>query len=43
MAKEIAELRKFRQDAENRELLTVAKKYELLGKKPEELVPVLKS
>ena len=36
-------LRKFRQDAENRELLTVAKKYELLGKKPEELVPVLKS
>ena len=43
MAKEIAELRKFRQDAENRELLTVAKKYELLGKKPEELAPVLKS
>ena len=43
VAKEIAELRKFRQDAENRELLTVAKKYELLGKKPEELVPVLKS
>ncbi len=39
VAKEIAELRKFRQDAENRELLTVAKKYELLGKKPEELVP----
>ena len=37
VAKEIAELRKFRQDAENRELLTVAKKYELLGKKPEEL------
>ena len=43
VAKEIAELRKFRQDAENRELLAVAKKYELLGKKPEELVPVLKS
>lgn len=43
IAKEIAELRKFRQDAENRELLAVAKKYELLGKKPEELVPVLKS
>lgn len=43
VAKELVALRKFRQEAEDRELLAVAKKYELLGRKPEELVPVLKS
>lgn len=40
---ELENLRKFREDAENREFLDVAKRYELLGKKPEELAPVLKS
>lgn len=40
---EMESLRKFREDAENRELLAVAKKYEIIGKKPEELAPVLKS
>lgn len=41
--KEIEELRKFRENAENRELTDIAKKYEVIGKKPEELVPTLKS
>ena len=36
-------LKKFREDAEDRELAEVAKKYEIIGKKEEELVPVLKS
>lgn len=40
---ELENLRKFREEAENREFLDVAKRYELLGKKPEELAPVLKS
>lgn len=40
---EMESLRKFREDAENRELQEVAKKYEIIGKKPEELTPVLKS
>lgn len=40
---EMEALRKFREDAEERELSEVAKKYELIGKKPEELVPMLKS
>lgn len=40
---ELENLRKFREDAENREFLDIAKRYELLGKKPEELAPVLKN
>ena len=43
MQAEIAELRKFRQQTEERELADVAKKYAIIGKKPEELIPVLKS
>ena len=37
------EARKFRDDAEQRELEEIAKKYTILGKKPEDLVPVFKS
>ena len=40
---EMAELRKFKEDAEDRELHAVAKKYELIGKKEEDLFPILKS
>lgn len=40
---ELERLRKSADSAEERELQEVAKKYELLGKKPEELVPTLKS
>ncbi len=40
---ELESLRKFREESEMRELTDVAKKYTLLGKKPEELAPVLKS
>lgn len=40
---ELAELRKFKAEAEDRELQAIAKKYELIGQKPETLVPVLKS
>ena len=40
---EIEALRKFRQDAEDKELHEIAKKYEIIGKKEEDLVPVLKS
>lgn len=43
VAEELKNLRKFREETEDRELLAVAKKYELLGKKPEELAAVLKS
>lgn len=39
---EIEELKKFREAAETKELQAVAKKYEIIGKKPDELVPVLK-
>lgn len=42
VAEELKNLRKFREETEDRELLAVAKKYELLGKKPEELAAVLK-
>lgn len=38
-----ADTKKMHDQMEQRELEGVAKKYELLGKKPEELVPVLKS
>lgn len=40
---ELESLRKFRQDTEERELREVAKSYEIIGKKEEELYPVLKS
>lgn len=40
---EIEALRKFREDAESRELDAVTGKYEIIGKKKEELVPLLKS
>lgn len=40
---ELENLRKFREEQELRQYTEVAKKYTLLGKKPEELAPVLKS
>lgn len=40
---EIESLRKYREAAENREFMEVAKKYEVIGKKPEGLASVLKS
>ncbi len=43
VAAEMEELRKFRQAAEEKELNRIAKKYALIGKKEEELVPLLKS
>lgn len=43
VAEELRNLRKFREETEDKEIMAVAKKYELLGKKPEELAPVLKS
>ncbi len=43
MKAELEELRKFRETAEDRELDEIAKRYGLIGKKPEELKPVLKS
>jgi hypothetical protein len=43
VAAELRDLRKRADEAEEREILAVAKKYELLGKKPEELAPVLKN
>lgn len=39
----IESLKKRADDAEEREMEQLAKKYEILGKKPEELVPMLKS
>lgn len=41
--KELESLKKFREEAETRELESVAGKYEIIGKKKEELVPMLKS
>jgi hypothetical protein len=43
VAAELKDLRKRADAAEERELLAVAKKYELLGKKPEELAVTLKT
>lgn len=43
LAAELENLRKYREAAEERELKEVAKKYAPLGRKPEELVPLLKS
>ncbi|MEF9896082.1 MAG: hypothetical protein RR843_09940, partial [Clostridia bacterium] len=40
---ELENLRKFREESETRQFNEVAKKYTLLGKKPEELAPLLKS
>ena len=40
---EMEELRKFKEAAEERELIEVAKKYAIIGKKVEELVPLFKS
>lgn len=40
---ELETLRKFREESELRQYTEIAKKYALLGKKPEELAPVLKS
>ncbi len=40
---EMESLRKFRQDAEDRELREVAKKYAVIGKKEDDLVPLFKS
>lgn len=39
---ELEGLKKFREEAESRELSEIAKRYEIIGKKEEELVPVLK-
>lgn len=40
---ELENLRKFREESEDRQYLEIAKRYTLLGKKPEELAPVLKA
>lgn len=40
---ELERMRKSLDDVEDKELLEVAKKYEIIGKKPEELAPVLKN
>lgn len=40
---ELESLKKFREDSEAKELAEVAKKYAIIGKKEEELVPLLKS
>ena len=42
VAAELESLRKWKDEAENRELLEIAKKYEIIGKKPEELATTLK-
>lgn len=43
IAAELKALRKRADEAEDRELLEIAKKYEIIGKKAEELAPTLKS
>lgn len=43
VAAELEELKKFKQAAEDRDLSEVAKKYAIIGKKEEELVPLFKS
>lgn len=40
---ELEGLKKFREDAEDRELAEVAKRYAIIGKKEEDLVPVFKN
>ena len=41
LAAELASLKKFKEDAELREMSSVAKKYEIIGKKADELAPKL--
>lgn len=43
VAAELEELKKFKQAAEDRELSDIAKKYAIIGKKEEELIPLFKS
>lgn len=43
VAAELEELKKFKQAAEDKELEDVAKRYEVIGKKKEDLVPLFKS
>ena len=43
VAAELQSLKKFKEEAEDKELSAVAKKYAIIGKKEEELVPLLKS
>ncbi len=43
VAAELEELKKFKQAAEDRELSDIAKKYVIIGKKEEDLVPLFKS
>ena len=43
VAAELQRLQKRADEADEKELSEIAKKYEIIGKKPEELVPVLKS
>ena len=43
MKAELESLKKFREDAEARELTEVAKRYEIIGKTEAELVPLFKS
>lgn len=43
VAAELEALKKFKQEAEEKELTDIAKKYEIIGKRPEELVPLFKS
>lgn len=43
VAAELQRLKKRADEADEKELAEIAKKYEIIGKKPEELVPVLKS
>lgn len=43
VAAELQRLQKRADEAEEKELADIAKKYEIIGKKPEDLVPVLKS
>lgn len=40
---ELESLKKFREEAETKEMYEVAKKYEIIGKKADELAPILKS
>lgn len=43
VAAELKRLQKRADEADEKDLMDIAKKYEIIGKKPEELVPVLKS
>lgn len=43
VAAELEALKKFKESAEERELTDIARKYEIIGKKKEDLVPVLKN